>query len=267
MSSTSTTIVILAAQRTGVVNPLAEKAGVSHKCLVPICGEPLIVHVMRTVTAFPGVGNIRIVMEPEAHEEVGQVIASLPRTDAKVEFIPSAPNIVESMLAGTADDPGPFIITTADNVLITLDALHQVRQAMQHADAVLCLTTKERVHAAHPEGQRNFYELRDAGYANCNLYGLASREAFSASEIFREGGQFQANPGRMIRAFGLFNILAVRFGWVTLDNAFKRLSKRFGMKARPVVFEDGSLAIDVDNDRTYNCCETIMLQRKAAQGR
>ena len=40
------TVLVLAAQRAGVVNPLAERAGVSHKCIVPICGKPLIVHVM-----------------------------------------------------------------------------------------------------------------------------------------------------------------------------------------------------------------------------
>ena len=30
------TVIILAGQRAGVVNPLAARAGVSHKCLVPI---------------------------------------------------------------------------------------------------------------------------------------------------------------------------------------------------------------------------------------
>ena len=50
------TVLVLAAQRAGVVNPLAERAGVSHKCIVPICGKPLIVHVRFVVVqvAPPG---------------------------------------------------------------------------------------------------------------------------------------------------------------------------------------------------------------------
>ena len=32
-------IILLAAQRTGVVNPLAEAHGVSHKCLIPVASK------------------------------------------------------------------------------------------------------------------------------------------------------------------------------------------------------------------------------------
>jgi GTP:adenosylcobinamide-phosphate guanylyltransferase len=46
------TLLILAAQRAGVENPLAKRVGVSHKCLVTIAGNPLIVHVLDTVTTI-----------------------------------------------------------------------------------------------------------------------------------------------------------------------------------------------------------------------
>ena len=48
MSDRPTIVIILAAQRAGVVNPLAERAGVSHKCLAPIYGKPLIEWVLDT---------------------------------------------------------------------------------------------------------------------------------------------------------------------------------------------------------------------------
>jgi hypothetical protein len=63
---------------------------------------------------------------------------------------------------------------------------------------------------AHPEGQRNFYEFRDGGYANCNIYGLSSRKALAAAEFFPEAGQFQKNPGRVLRTVGLLTILFMR---------------------------------------------------------
>lgn len=262
MSDVPATVILLAAQRTGVVNPLAQKAGVSHKCLVPICGEPLIVHVVRTLGTLPDIARIRIVIEADAHAEVGAVIAPVCPNGLEIDFVASQPNIVDSMFAGAGEDEGPFIVTTADNVLLTGDAVAKLRAALTAADGTIGVTTKERVLAAHPEGQRNFYEFKDAGYANCNLYGLANRKAFVGAEMFREGGQFQANPGRMIRAFGLLNILTMWLGWVTLPTGFKRISKRFGVSITPVIFEDGALAIDVDNERTYDCCETIMRQRQ-----
>lgn len=90
---------------------------------------------------------------------------------------------------------------------------------MRRADGVIGVTTKERVHAVHERGQRGFYEFKDAGYANCNLYGLSNNKGLA------------------------------------------RAGKRFGARLEPVVFEDGALAIDVDNERTYAICEWVLGQR------
>lgn len=65
----------------------------------------------------------------------------------------------------------------------------------------------------------------------------------------------------MVRAFGLFNILLMRFGLVTLPQGLKRVGKRFDAKLVPVIFEDGALAIDVDNERTYAISEWVLGQR------
>ncbi|WAT18492.1 NTP transferase domain-containing protein [Aurantiacibacter sp. MUD11] len=255
------TVIVLAAQRTGVVNPLAARAGVSHKCLAPICERPLIEHVMEALTTLPAIREIRVVLEPEGQAEVDTVLEQFRSRGMPITLVDSNPNIVESVLAATKGEDGPFVVTTADNVLLTHDGFEQVREAMREADGVIGVTTRERVWAVHRQGQRGFYDFKDAGYANCNLYGLANRKGLNAAEIFREGGQFQANPGRLLRAVGLFNILLMRFGLVTFPNGLRRVGKRFGAKLEPVIFEDGALAIDVDNERTYAICEWVLGQR------
>jgi GTP:adenosylcobinamide-phosphate guanylyltransferase len=255
------TVIVLAAQRTGVVNPLAARAGVSHKCLVPICERPLIAHVMETLTTLANIREIRVVLEPDGQAEVDGVLDGFRSRGTPITLVDSNPNIVESVLAAAKGEDGPFVVTTADNVLLTHDGFEQVRDAMRTSDAVIGVTTRERVWAVHRQGQRGFYEFKDAGYANCNLYGLANRKGLNAAEIFREGGQFQANPGRLVRAVGLLNILLMRFGLVTFPRGLERVGKRFGAKLRPVIFEDGALAIDVDNERTYAICEWVLGQR------
>ena len=255
------TVIVLAAQRTGVVNPLAARAGVSHKCLVPICERPLIAHVMETLTTLPDVAEIRVVLEPEGQAEVDEVLEDFRSRGTPITLVDSNPNIVESVLAATKGEDGPFVVTTADNVLLTHDGFEQVRDAMRDADAVIGVTTRERVWAVHRQGQRGFYEFKDAGYANCNIYGLANTKGLKAAEIFREGGQFQANPGRLLRAVGLLNILMMRFGLITFPRGLEKVGKRFGARLVPVTFEDGTLAIDVDNERTYSICEWVLGQR------
>lgn len=255
------TVIVLAAQRSGVVNPLAARAGVSHKCLAPICGRPLIAHVMESLTTLPAIREIRVVLEEDGQAEVDEVLEPFRERGIPITIEDSDPNIVESVLTATRGEDGPFVVTTGDNVLLTHDGFEQVRSAMREADGVIGVTTKERVRAVHERGQRGFYEFKEAGYANCNIYGLANRKGLDAAEIFREGGQFQANKGRMVRAFGFLNILMMRFGLITMPKGLARAGRRFGARLRPVIFEDGALAIDVDNERTYAICEWVLGQR------
>lgn len=261
MTALPVTIIVLAAQRTGVVNPLASRAGVSHKCLMPICGRPLIEHVMETLTTLEAVREIRVVLEPDGQKAVDAVLEPFRARGIAITLVDSDANIVESVRQAAGEDTGPFVITTADNVLLTHDGFNLVRSAMNHADAVIGVTTRERVWAVHRQGQRGFYDLREAGYANCNLYGLSNRNGFKAADVFREGGQFQANKARLVRAFGLLNVVLMRLKLITLEQGLKRAGKRFGATLAPVVFEDGALAIDVDNERTYAIAEWLLGQR------
>lgn len=68
-------IIVFAGQRAGVTNPLAVRVGVSHKCLAPIRGKPLLAHVLDTLTTLPPVAEIRVSLEPETHGEAQALLA------------------------------------------------------------------------------------------------------------------------------------------------------------------------------------------------
>ncbi len=181
-------------------------------------------------------------------------------------MVPPQPGIAESVEAAAVRAPTwPLIITTGDNILLRSEAVNAVFESVTApgTDAVAGLTTRSAVLAAHPEGQRRFYELADEGYANCNLYALASPRVLRAASIFREGGQFAKNPGRLLRAFGLMNVIRFRLGRTSLQKMFAHLSRRFGLSMRPVVLADGAHAIDVDNERTYAIAESLLKGRQA----
>ena len=254
------TVLILAAQRGGIVDPLAARSGVSHKCLVPICGKPLIAHVLDSVTTMPGVALIRISVERAAVAELTTLIATYP--DARIEFVEPNANIAESVLRAAPGAPAPILITTADNVLLSHDSMARMLEAFSSgADAAAALTTRDAILAVHPQGQRRFYQFRDDAYSNCNLYGLAGAHALKGVEVFREGGQFAKNPRRLITAFGLVNILLMALRLVSIRGAMKRASRRFGLTMRAVVLADGSQAIDVDNERTYAIAGQLLADR------
>ncbi len=258
----SFSVLVLAAQRTGVVNALAQEFGVSHKCIVPICGAPLIAHVLDVLCALPDAGRIRISVESDFHAELDRVIAPWRAHGKTIELVPSQPGLADSVVQGLDGLPGPYLITTADNVLVSPGAIASIIDALEQADAAIALADQAAVTAAHPEGQRRYYRFRDAAVANCNLYGLSGPGALVAAQVFREGGQFMNNPGRLVNAFGLINILMMRWGLVTLDGGMRRISRRLGITVAGVRMTDGAQAIDVDNRRTYDIAGPILAARK-----
>src|SRR3546814_18102724 len=83
------------------------------------------------------------------------------------------------------------------------------------------MAEKQDILAAHPDGQRRFYEMKGGGYSNCNLFWLGSEAALKATESFREGGQFAKHPSRIVKAFGILNLIRFRFGLTTLEGIFQ----------------------------------------------
>jgi GTP:adenosylcobinamide-phosphate guanylyltransferase len=254
------TIIVLAAQREGRLDPLAAEAGVSHKCLVPIRGRPLLAHVLAALAEIEGVESVRIAVEPGADEMLRPIALA---SGLPVAFVAAAATIPDSVYAAAAGADGPLVITTADNVLLTPAAVRQVAGRLADGDdTVIALARKEDVLSAHPEGQRRFYRFRDGEFSNCNLYGL-SRRGLELAETFRDGGQFAKNPMRIARAFGFLNLILLRYGLLTLDRAMQRLGRRFGVRVSALVLADGAHAIDVDNPRTYKIAAEL-LDRRAA---
>ncbi|MGE0178288.1 MAG: NTP transferase domain-containing protein [Sphingomonas sp.] len=254
------TVVILAAQREGRLDPLAAEAGVSHKCLVPIGGRPLLAHVLTALAQVERVGAVRIVVESGAEARLKQIAIA---SGVMAGFAEAADNIADSVYAGAEGAAGPVVITTADNVLLTPAAVNQVIDRLAAGDdTVIALARKEDVLAAHPQGQRRFYRFRDGEFSNCNLYGL-SPAGLRLAETFRGGGQFAKHPMRIARAFGFLNLLLLRYGLVSLAGATARLSRRFKAQVGAIVLRDGAHAIDVDNARTYSIAAEL-LERRAA---
>ena len=251
-------VIVLAAERKGAVNPLAARFGTSHKCLIPLHRQPLIAHVLETLLAHPKVGSIVISIEQEAIAAVRTALP-LPGPDQpEISFASAADSIADSVILAAQGHHGPLLITTADNALLQPGSVDAVCSALLVHDVAVAMARREAVLAAHPEGQRRFYRFRDDRYSNCNLYGLAGNTALGAAEIFRGGGQFARNAGRIVEAFGLLNLVLLRTRLVTLSAGLGRISRRFGLSIAPVILDDGSQAIDVDNDRTYTIVHQLL---------
>jgi len=252
-------ILVLAGRRSARLDPLAEAAGVSHKALVPVAGEAMIGRVLRIADeAFPdcplfvSVEDFAIIAEEPT---VKRLHGAGRLTPVGAEY-----HIVDSVVTASRTTGFPLLITTADNVLMTVEGLRAfaAEGAKGDVDGVLMMARKEDIQAAHPDGQRRFYKLRGGEYSNCNLFWLANPSALAGTESFRYGGQFAKRKRDAVRALGLWSLFLYASGLATLAGMFRHLSRRFGVTMRPMVASDGRLAIDVDNERTHRVAEEIL---------
>lgn len=259
-----TTAIVLAGRRNGTTDPLALVAGVTHKCLVPVAGQPMLLHVIDALAANPRIGEIRVVIEDAALLRDLAPLRGLIGS-GRLRGIGAQPNLVDSVLAGADGAAFPLLITTADNVMLTPESVDEMIDgcAAAQADAAVAFTRRAFVLAAHPDGQRKFYRFADDSYSNCNTYWLRDRAALKAAETFRSGGQFVKHPLRIVGAFGLINLIRFRFGIGTLEQAFARFSRRFRLRISPVILSDGAVAIDVDHARSHGVAEQLLAGRAA----
>jgi hypothetical protein len=252
-------ILVLAGRRTPTPDPLAVAAGVSHKALVPVAGEAMIGRVLRIAAeAFPD-SPLFVSVEDFAIVAAEPTVARL-HSEGRLTPVGAEDHIVDSVVEASRTTGFPLVLTTADNVLMTVEGFRSIAEAGSDAgvDGIVMMAEKADILAAHPDGQRRFYAFRGGAYSNCNLFWLSSAHAFQAIETFRYGGQFAKRKRRAARALGLFSILLYLSRLLTIEGMFRHFSRRFGVRIRPLVAKDGRLAIDVDNERTHRVAEEIL---------
>ena len=254
-------ILILAGRRSGAVDALAAAHGVADKCLVPVAGRPMIAHVLSSAAASDAgqifVSTHHLGLLADLQDPIIKLLGK------RLVVVPAAGNLADSVLGVAGVARFPLFITTADNCLLTPETIAEIEAEAARLDveAGVALARREDVLAAHPEGQRRFYEFSDVAVSNCNAYWIGHPGALKATEAFRGGGQFVKKPFRVMQAFGLVNLLRFRFGLGPIHHIFARISRHLNVEIAPLLVSNGATAIDVDNERSLRVTEALMARR------
>ncbi|CDO36295.1 NTP transferase domain-containing protein [Novosphingobium sp. KN65.2] len=256
-------LIVLAGRPRNGTDPLAERFGVSHKCLIPLAGKPLIAHVLQTAVSHPRIASLAVCIERDGFEPVYDVLTRLPGRGT-VALIEARESLADSVRAAAQGWDGPTIVTTADHALLSAASIDALLDTLETADIAFALTRREWVEAAHRAGRGHYLRLRDGDFAACDLYGMSGPQALRAIEVFR-GDRFDRSGQRIARATGALGLLRVMLGLETLYGAIARASRRLALKVGAVILGDGSQAIDIDDDRTYAVVRDLLETRHVEQ--
>ncbi|MEX1147781.1 MAG: nucleotidyltransferase family protein, partial [Sphingomonadales bacterium] len=269
--STPANVIILAAGRRGVTDPVAASQNKSHKCLVEIDGRIMLERVIDSLIDCDGIGRIFISIEDEAPLRTVPRLARMLDEGAIIQ-IPSEGNLADSVIAAARrveekmgpDAAWPLVITTGDNALQTPEMVTQFLNAAlgTGADVAIAFTRDDVVLRDHPDAGLAFHRLKDGGFSANNLYLLRSPATLDAVGVFKSGGQFGKRHWRILKSFGLLPFVLYKLKATTGENLIRRIGRNLGISTEMILSPYADGPIDVDNLSSFDLCDRILARRR-----
>ena len=152
---TGWTAVLLAGSRPNG-DPLAKAMNASHKALIPVAGEPML---LRPLRALLGIADIREIIV--LTQEPSAIRSTLPKDD-RVSVRPSRGTIAETVEELILDKAVafPILVTTADHALLSGAMIGEFLDEAEGADLALGLVERKRLLKRFPDAKRTWVHLR-----------------------------------------------------------------------------------------------------------
>jgi GTP:adenosylcobinamide-phosphate guanylyltransferase len=238
---------------------MAKAYGVTHKCALPVNGVPMLQRVVDALRQSRSVAAISISIEDPAI-----VHATLAKVDPGISIIPSERSApLSAIVAISKHEAFPVLLTTADHALLTPAMIdHFCGEAGQNgADFSAGLARAETVLAAYPQSVRTFFRLGKDRVSGCNLFAVNNENGLRILEKWQYLEQSRKKPWRLVAAFGWLALLRFALGLLSLDGAFRIISTRLGLVAKPILLPFAEAAIDVDKPSDLALAEEILKRR------
>ncbi|MFN3214752.1 MAG: NTP transferase domain-containing protein [Henriciella sp.] len=240
---------------------LAEAHQVSSKAHIPVAGRSMIGRVLdavdRSVCAGPvtviGLENYAALQGAEAWPNMGVVSG---------ENGPAAS--VSKALAQTKN-PYPALITTCDHALLTPEIINDFVNKTNPLDAgmTVALARREDIEKAYPDVARTYLKLGDGAYSSCNLFCLKAPDAAKVVAFWQAAEKDRKKPWKIAWRFGVFTALRLLIGRPPVEDVFRILSNRLGVRVRPVILPYADAAVDVDTLADLALVERVLSERPA----
>jgi len=260
-------VLVMAASRRGVDDPVAKLQGKSHKCLVEIDGQVMLERVLEALVNSGCFGAIHVSVDRE------DILIATPRMkgwvdEGRVVFVQSHGNLADSVLKAVdeIEHPLPMIITTGDNALHTPEIVRDfVRDTLaSSADSVVGFTSEEVVLKDYANSGLAFHRLKDGGFSSCNLYALKTPASLKAVKIFEGGGQFGKRHMRILKAFGLWPFVIYKLKLKGLSGMLDAIGRRMKLSVEVSWLDYPWGPIDVDHKHSFELTEATLKKRRGA---
>ncbi len=243
-------VLILAGQREGVIDPLCEAAGVSHKAEILIAGVPMLDRVIAAMT----------------DAELADKSYISGYSGSKLKQVSNGKGPADSVALGLAEiDKFPCLVTTCDHALLTAEMVNSFIDGAKAAGTDICvgMATQSVIQAEYPKTQRTYMRFSDKAVSGCNLFYIANPDGMKAIAFWQSVQHLRKNPLKLARKVGVGIGIKYAAGRLSLQGAFDYAADRIGITAAPVLLPFAEAAIDVDKPADLDLVEAILQARSS----
>lgn len=247
-SEKDVSVLILAGQREGVVDPLCAAAGVERKAIIPINGTPMIDYVLDALSAAQ--------LKTPFH-----VSGFSAEYDSRLMQSPSAPGPAGSAHAALTDGVTfPCLVTTCDHPLLTRDMIDIFIKGAEESGADFCVGLAEKavIQPAYPDVKRTYWNFSDTPVSGCNLFYIANEKGLAVIEFWKQAQHLRKQPIKLARTVAWGLLFKYLLGRLTLTEAFAYVSRRLDITAASILIPIAEAAIDVDKPSDKALVERIL---------
>lgn len=244
---------VLAGQRLGTVDPVAEAAGVEVKVLAPVGDQSMLSRVCNAIIALPEFSAVAVIGNAlllKKHED----FANLKNIEWIQQHQSSPVASVHTYLQSITEKSTALFVTTGDHALLKSEWVSHFldESTKQKADIVIGVARFNDADVKRERRRRTLYKFNEGAYAGCNMYAVLTPHVERLLAFWVEMERKRKRPLRMISLLGWGTLMRYIFGHLTLDALLKRLSARLGCRITYVTIPDTLAATDVDTVSNWN---------------
>lgn len=257
--------VLVLAGRRDANDELAKAAGATHRALLDVAGEPMLLRVLRTLASHERIDIILLCSDAAELLQEVPAIAKLI-AEGRVQLLPAAESPSRSVLAGidslNARDMNtkPLLVTTADHALLDHAMLDFFLDAasVSHADVALAMVSETIISKRFPDVRRTYLPFRGERYSGANLFAFMNPDARKVAAFWRTAEEHRKQPWRMVSQFGLLSLVLFLLRRLDLRSAFERVSKAVAATVVAIEMPMAEAAVDVDKVSDWRLVNQVL---------
>ncbi len=184
---------------------------------------------------------------------------------ASVDYIVECKgSIIDNMLKGIEvfknRNRNDILVCTSDIPLLTPAAVLDFVNMSANSNADFCypIVEKSIIKDKYPEIERTYVKLKDGSFTGGNIFYIKPDGIKACVKRAEQLINSRKNPAKMARVLGTKILVAFLLGRLSINEAEKKFSEVFGIKAKAVTSNFPELANDVDKPAHLEYIQKIL---------